>query len=80
MASTKIRGALGRPVETVEVDPETVSYIRTINAASLLLIQAGANRTQQEEALRMIIDASNEELIRRGIEDKSHNRLPDSRG
>lgn len=63
----------------VEVDAETVAYIRTIHAASLLLLQAGNDRTQQETALRMIIEASTEELDRRGLEDKSHSRLPDSR-
>ncbi len=65
--------------ESVVVDTETVSFVRTVHAASLLLLQAGTDRTQQESSLRMIIEACNEELIRRGIDDKSNNRLPDSR-
>lgn len=69
-----------RGSEAIKVDAEIVSYIRTVHAASLLLLQAGNDRTQQESALRMIIEASNEELVRLGIEDKSHNRLPDSGG
>ncbi len=58
------------------VDPETVDFVRTVHAASLILIQAGNDRTQQEYALRMIVEAANSELVRRGIEDSSHTRLP----
>ena len=54
----------------IGVESEIVSYIRTVHAASLLLLQSDGDRTQQETALRMIIEASNSELVRLGIEEK----------
>ncbi len=59
----------------IVIDRETVTFIRTVHAASLLLLQAGEDRSQQETALRMIVEAANDELVRRGIDDTSHNRL-----
>lgn len=55
--------------EVVKVDSETIAFIRSVHAASLLLLQAGSDRTQQETALRLIIEVTNEELVRRGIEE-----------
>lgn len=59
----------------IVIDGRTVAFVRTVHAASLLLIQAGSDRTQQEVSLRMIIEACNDELIYRGMEDESHSRL-----
>ncbi len=63
----------------VTVEAETVAFVRTVHAASLLLLQAGRDRSQQESALMMIIEACNHELDRLCINDSSHNRLPDSK-
>ena len=60
------------------VQPETLSYIRSISANLFLLMQANTDKTQAETALRHIIDDTNEELIRLGIEDSSHTKLPSS--
>ncbi len=60
------------------VQPETLSYIRSISANLFLLMQANTDKTQAETALRHIIDDTNEELIRLGIEDVSHTKLPGS--
>lgn len=61
--------------DSITVEGRTVAFVRTVHAASLLLIQAGSDRSQQEVSLRMIIEACNEELIHRGMEDESHNRV-----
>ena len=79
MATKKRFIAASEHTVSVKVDPETVAFIRTINAASLLLLQSDGDKTQQEAALMMIIEACDEELLRLGITDKSHTKLPDSR-
>ncbi len=56
-------------VVPLRVDPETISFVRTVAAAGLALINAGTDKTQAEWAIRTIIEACNEELVRLGIED-----------
>ncbi len=52
----------------IVVESETIAFVREVHACSLLLINAGADRTQQEFALRTIVEACNNELVRRGID------------
>lgn len=71
------KDALGRKLkEVVQVETETVAFVRVLHSAGLLLIQAGDDQTQAEEALMMVIEACNGELERRGFTDKSHTQLP----